>query len=85
MLNYTDIEGDKCNSQWAECKKIATGLEGILYRKDQTENSYTKILKKNPGFISNLRKFGEMGIVPYAEIGAVLVFCCRGDVLLFLI
>ena len=46
MLNYANIEGDIRKSLWAECGKTATDLDGILYRKDQTENSYMKMFKK---------------------------------------
>ena len=63
MLNYANIEGDIHKSLWAECRKTATDLVGILYEKNQIENSYTKTLKKNPGFISHLCIFGEMGFV----------------------
>ena len=41
MLNYAHVEGDI----WAECGKTSTDLDGILYGKDQTENSYTKMFK----------------------------------------
>ena len=63
MLNYAKIEGDIRKSLWAECGKNATDLDGILYGKNQTANSYTKMIKKNTGFISHLRIFGEMGFV----------------------
>ena len=63
ILNYANIESDISKSLWAECGQAATNLDRILYEKDQTENSYTKIFKKNPGFISNLHIFREMGIV----------------------
>ena len=70
MLNNANLEGDICKSLWAECAKIATALAGILYGKNQTENSYTKMFQKNPGFISHLRIFGEMGFVlTYRQIG----------------
>ena len=63
MLNYANIEGDIRKSLRAQCGKTATDLDGILYGKNQIENSYTKMFKKNPGFIRHLHVFGEMGIV----------------------
>ena len=63
MLNYANTEGDIRESLWAECGKTATDLDGILYRRNQTESSYSKMFKKNPGFISHLGIFGEMGFV----------------------
>ena len=54
MLNYAYVEGDTSNSLWAECGKTTTDLDGILYRKNQRENSCTKMFKKNPGFIGHL-------------------------------
>ena len=49
MLNYANIEGDIHKSPLVECRKTATNLDGIPYGKNQTENSYTKMFKKNPG------------------------------------
>ena len=70
MLKYANIEGDIRKSLWAECRKTATDLDGILYRKDQTENSYTKMFKKYPDSISHIHIFGEIGIVlTYKQIG----------------
>ena len=43
MLNYTNMEGDIRKSLWAECRKTATNTDGILYGKDQAENSHTKL------------------------------------------
>ena len=57
MLNYAKNEGDMCKLLWAECAKTATDLDGILYGKKQTENSYTKMFRRNPGFIKHLRIF----------------------------
>ena len=51
MLNYANIEDEIRKSLLAECQKTATNLDGILYRKNQTENSYTKMFKKNPSVI----------------------------------
>ena len=51
-------------------RKIATNLDEILYRKDQIENSYTKMFQKNAGFISHLLIFREAWIVlTHNEIG----------------
>ena len=47
----------------AECGKTATDLDEILDGKTETENSYTKMFKKNLDFIVYLQIFGEMGIV----------------------
>ena len=70
MLNYINIEGDIRKSLWAECGKSTIDLDGILYRKNQMENSYSKMFKKNPGFISHLRIFREIGIVlTHKQIG----------------
>ena len=55
MLNYAKIKGEIRKSLWAECGKTATDLDGILYGKDQSENSHTKMFKKNSGFINHLR------------------------------
>ena len=63
MLNYPKIKDEIRKSLWAECRKTATDLDGILYGKDQSENSHTKMFKKNPGFINHLHIFGEMGFV----------------------
>ena len=38
-------------------------MDGILYGKDQTENSYTKMINKKTGSISHQHLFREMGIV----------------------
>ena len=57
MLNYAKIEGEIRKLLWAECAKTATDLDGILYGKNQTENSYTKMFRRNPGFIKHLRIF----------------------------
>ena len=70
MLNYVLVEGDMCESLCAQCRKTATDLDGILYRMHQIENSYTKMFKKNPGFIGYLQISGEMGIVlTHKQIG----------------
>ena len=70
MINYANIEGDIHKPLWAECRKTATTLDGILYGKNQTENSYTKMFQQNSGFISHLRIFGEMGFVlTHRQIG----------------
>ena len=63
MLNYAKIKGDIRKLLWAECAKMATDLDGILYGKKQNENSYTKMFRRNPGFIKYLHKFGDMGFV----------------------
>ena len=63
MLNYAHVEGDIRKSLWAECGKTVTDLDGILYKKNQTENNYMKMFKKNPDFITYLQIFGETGIV----------------------
>ena len=44
-------------------QKTATDLDGILYGKKQNENSYTKMFRRNPGFIKHLYIFGQMGFV----------------------
>ena len=51
-------------------QKNATDLDGILYRKNQTENSYTKMFQKNPGFINHLRIIKDIGFVlTHRQIG----------------
>ena len=70
MLNYAHVEGDMRKSQWAECGKIATDLDGILYGKNQTENYYTNMFTKNLGFIGHPQILEEMGIVlTHKQIG----------------
>ena len=63
MLNYAKIKGEIRKLLWAESAKTTTDLDGILYRKKQTENSYTTMFKKNPGFIKHLCIFREMRFV----------------------
>ena len=46
MLNYTKIEGEIRKSLQAGCGKNATDLDGILYGKNQTENSHKKCFRK---------------------------------------
>ena len=59
ILNYAKIEGEIRKLLWVECAKTTTDWDGILYGKEQTENSYTKKFRRNPGFIKHLRIFGE--------------------------
>ena len=59
MLNYANIEGDMRKSLWAECGKTATDIDGILYGKNQTENSYTNMFKRNPDVFSHQHIFRE--------------------------
>ena len=60
MLNYALVEEDIRKSLWAQYRKTATDLDGILYRKNQTENNYTKMFKKNPKFIAHLQVYGVL-------------------------
>ena len=46
MLNYAHAEGDIHKSLWPEYGKIAPDVDGILCGKNETENSYTKCLRK---------------------------------------
>ena len=63
MMKSAGITGNLKYKIWAECVKTATDLDGILVESASQKSRVEQFIGKKPRFVSNLRSFGEVGIV----------------------
>jgi hypothetical protein len=63
MLNSCSLPQSLREQLWAHCGHMATLLDKILVDKPDEKSPYEKWYDKIPSWISNLRTFGEIGIV----------------------
>jgi CRISPR/Cas system CMR-associated protein Cmr5 small subunit len=63
MLNWGKFPQHLRNGLWAQCANTVSKLENILTTHVNNPSASEKIYGNNPRWISNLRIFGEIGIV----------------------
>jgi hypothetical protein len=62
MLNRAKLSQSKRNELWAEAANTATMLDNITVSTNE-KSSYQKFYNKDPKWMRNLKRFGEIGIV----------------------
>lgn len=63
MLNAAGLPKYMREGVWTECANTATKLDNILVNGTGGVTPYMQLYGKSPGYETNLRKFGEIGIV----------------------
>jgi hypothetical protein len=63
MLYASAIPSEYRDGLWTECASTATYLDTILWKKTQNGSSHKMFFGYEPKFSTNLRVFGEIGIV----------------------
>jgi hypothetical protein len=62
------------NKLWAQIAKLITQLQNILISKGGGDSPYTMLHDKQPDWLNNLHKFGELAIV---HDGAYTIYMCK--------
>ena len=63
MLNWAKLTKHLRNSLWAQCANTASALENVISKHSNEQSAAQKFYGKNPSWTTNLRIFGEIGIV----------------------
>jgi hypothetical protein len=62
-MNSAQLPWTLQNKLWAQCAKLITQLQNILISKERGDSPYTMLHDKQPDWLNNLHKFGELAIV----------------------
>jgi transposase InsO family protein len=62
-MNSAQLPWTLCNKLWDQCAKLITQLQNILISKEHGDSPYKMMHDKEPEWLNNLHKFGELAIV----------------------
>jgi Reverse transcriptase (RNA-dependent DNA polymerase) len=71
-MNSAQLPWTLSNKLWAQCAKLITQLQNILISKERGDSPYTMLHDKQPDWLNNLHKFGELAI--FHDAGEVCQF-----------